>query len=176
MSGNVCPEDRRKADQASPPSNSGFRGCLLILFLGLLGAVPTVLLAGLVVALILSALPDLLLVVGADRLCWLAGFLMLAAFAGLLIFPVPQLGAKVAVWVEDLVPERAAKPVLYVVRSALVGLFGGVFIAAFSLIKAFKTDSQGLVLGGAILGMLAIGVIAERRRRRTAGSGAVRDT
>lgn len=167
ITGFFQPADSRKAEQAAVRGNWRFLGNTLVaLPFVLLAMIPAILTAYLVIKPFSRSLVKLLPIVGALRLSLISAFLLVATFTGLLLFPFPQLTGQLANWVRNRVPVRIAQPLLFVIITAFWGLFVGLTVTAFGMIKALKTDEQFIILGGAIAGILVIGLVHDQREKR----------
>lgn len=167
ITGFFQPADSRKAEQAAVRGNWRFLGNTLVaLPFVLLAMIPAILTAYLVIKPFSRSLVKLLPIVGALGLSLISAFLLVATFSGLLLFPFPQLTGQLANWVRNRVPVRIAQPLLFVIITAFWGLFVGLTVTAFGIITALKTDEQFIILGGAIVGILVIGLVHDQREKR----------
>lgn len=167
ITGFFQPADSRKAEQAAVRGNWRFLGNTLVaLPFVLLAMIPAILTAYLVIKPFSRSLVKLLPIVGALRLSLISAFLLVATFTGLLLFPFPQLTVQLTNWVRNRLPVRIAQPLLFAIITAFWGLFVGLTVTAFGMIKALKTDEQFIILGGAIAGILVIGLVHDQREKR----------
>lgn len=167
ITGFFQPADSRKAEQAAVRGNWRFLGNTLVaLPFVLLAMIPAILTAYLVIKPFSRSLVKLLPIVGALRLSLISAFLLVATFTGLLLFPFPQLTVQLTNWVRNRLPVRIAQPLLFAIITAFWGLFVGLTVTAFGMIKALKTDEQFIILGGAIVGILVIGLVHDQREKR----------
>lgn len=167
ITGFFQPADSRKAEQAAVRGNWRFLGNTLVaLPFVLLAMIPAILTAYLVIKPFSRSLVKLLPIVGALRLSLISAFLLVATFTGLLLFPFPQLTVQLTNWVRNRLPVRIAQPLLFAIITAFWGLFVGLTVTAFGIITALKTDEQFIILGGAIAGILVIGLVHDQREKR----------
>lgn len=167
ITGFFQPADSRKAEQAAVRGNWRFLGNTLVaLPFVLLAMIPAILTAYLVIKPFSRSLVKLLPIVGALRLSLISAFLLVATFTGLLLFPFPQLTVQLTNWVRNRLPVRIAQPLLFAIITAFWGLFVGLTVTAFGIITALKTDEQFIILGGAIVGILVIGLVHDQREKR----------
>lgn len=167
ITGFFQPANSRKAEQAAVRDNWRFLGNTLVaLPFVLLAMIPAMLTAYLVIKPLSHSLLKLLPIVGAFGLSLVSAVLLVVTFAGLLLFPLPQLSGQLANWVRNRLPVRMAKPLLFAIIAASWGLLFGFIMTTFGMIKALKTDKQFIVLGGVIAGILVIGLIHDQREKK----------
>ncbi len=165
--GYLRPEDNRVAEKAAVRDHWGCLGRNLILMpVAALAIVLLTLPSFLLVKPTVQLLDDLLPVFGADGVSLIAAIFLLLTLAAILLYPIPQLNAKMTDALGNSLPRRVVRPVQVMVMLISWGLFMGMIWIAFATVEALHSDKQLVILGGIIVSGLVIALIHDRREKR----------